>query len=51
MWQGDRNKTAESEGRALLPPPKAVWGSPGSGGKAFYFISIEELSFTPFCLV
>lgn len=29
MWTGE-NKT-EGEGRALLPPPKAVWGSPGSG--------------------
>lgn len=30
LWTAE-NRTSEAEGRALLPPPKAVWGSSGSG--------------------
>ncbi|KAK4017995.1 hypothetical protein OUZ56_000067 [Daphnia magna] len=30
LWTGE-NRTSEGEGRALLPPPKAVWGSSGTG--------------------
>lgn len=29
MWKGENN--TDQQGRALLPPPKVVWGSQGSG--------------------